>query len=96
MDVIDYAEDILYDFCLTLPIDDQKIIFDGSDILRLLTDDAEEEIKEEIWNFVKNEIKYALVVHQLKLYLKNHESDSDSESEQEQEQEESDSETRLD
>jgi predicted metal-dependent hydrolase len=73
-----------------LPKRVRKEIWNGADVLEELTSDAIEDIKEEIWDLIKSELKWSNIIYEIKDKLKK-EPDSESESENEEdEKEESD------
>jgi hypothetical protein len=42
--IVQYAEEVIYDWIISLPDDDMKEIHDGSDIIAAINEEAEEEI----------------------------------------------------
>lgn len=77
------VEEILLQFLKTLSIPEQKEIRDGQDILFALTNDAEEDIKEEIWNRIRSSINYISVAQRLQDDLKINLPESEDEPEEE-------------
>jgi hypothetical protein len=69
--VIQYAEEVVYDWLISLPNDDLDQIHDGNDILATINEEAEEEIKNELWNVIKNQMSYGDILRNLRLYLSN-------------------------
>jgi len=69
--VIQYAEEVVYDWLISLPNDDLDEIHDGNDVLATINEEAEEEIKNELWNVIKNQMSYGDILRNLRLYLSN-------------------------
>jgi hypothetical protein len=69
--VIQYAEEVVYDWLISLPNDDLDEIQDGNDVLATINEEAEEEIKNELWNVIKNQMSYGNILRNLRLYLSN-------------------------
>ena len=69
--VINLTEELLFE-CITktLSMNDIKQIYNGNDILNSLSYDAEEDIKERIWEVIKQEINYRNIVQEIKDWLK--------------------------
>lgn len=82
------VENLFLNYLKTLPIPIQKEIFDGSDVLNNLSYDAEEDLKEEIWNRIKYNTDYITIILALRNYHKTILPDSDSEEEEEEDGEE--------
>jgi len=78
------VEELLLQFLKTLSIPEQKEIHNGQDILSALTNDAEEDLKEEIWNRIRNSINYIRVAQRLQDDLKINLPESDDEPEEEE------------
>ena len=78
------VEEILLDYLKTLSIPDQKEIHSGQDILAALTNDALEDIKEEIWNRIQNSINYISIAQRLQDDLRINLPDSEDEPEEEE------------
>ena len=89
--VVEMTEGILYNYIIKiLPTSEIKEITNGNDILNSLSYDAEEDIKERVWEAIKEELNYKSVVEAVQDWLKNV-CDSDvEEEEQEDENTESD------
>lgn len=91
--VIQLTEETLYDYVTNiLPIEDAREIHNGSDILNSLSPDAEEDLKERVWDLVKQELNYRNIVELVQEWLENQPQDELEEEEQEQEINESDDE----
>ena len=59
-------EDILLQFLVTLPVNIQKAIVERKiDLLETVNEEAEEEIKEELWRLAKNAISYSRIIQTL-------------------------------
>jgi len=75
---------------------EQKDIHCGADILRSLSMDAEDEVKNQVWELVKRELNYGWVVNKVQDHIKNEpqteneDEDEDEEVEEEEEGNESD------
>jgi len=77
------VEELFLDYLKTLPIPIQKGISNCSDFLNNLSQDAEEDLKEEIWNRIKYNVDYITIIIALRNYHKTILPDSDSEEEEE-------------
>lgn len=70
--VVQLTEEILYDYITkVLPTPEIKEINNGNDILNSLSYDAEEDIKERVWEAIKEELNYRSVVEAVQDWLKN-------------------------
>lgn len=69
--IIQYAEEVVYDWLLTLPNDDLDEIHNGNDIISTINEEAEEEMKNELWSVIKHQMSYGDILKNLKLYLSN-------------------------
>jgi hypothetical protein len=67
--ILDEAEDLVYDWIMTLPKEDQKNLHDGADIINCITNDAEEDLKNELWESIKNSLSYRSILNRLKNHL---------------------------
>ncbi|MEY4096896.1 MAG: hypothetical protein RLZZ102_583 [Pseudomonadota bacterium] len=81
MSVKDEIEDYFFMFLMTLPYAERKEIWNGNDCMNALTNDAEEDLKEEAWKLIKYSLNYSSIVERLKEQMK-------EEQEEEQEEEE--------
>ena len=80
------TEEILYDYITkVLPTPEIKEISNGNDILNSLSPDAEEDIKERIWEAIKEELNYRSVVEAVQDWLKKV-CDSDVEDEEDEDE----------
>jgi hypothetical protein len=67
---------------------EQKNIHNGEDVLRSLSMDAEDEVKERVWELVKRELNYRWIVDKVKDEVANQpETDNEEENEEEEEME---------
>ena len=66
---------------------EQKNIYNGEDVLRSLSMDAEDEVKERVWELVKRELNYRWIVDKVKDEVAN-QPETDNEEENEEEDEE--------
>ena len=70
--VIQLTEETLYDYVTNiLPVDDTRNIHNGNDILNSLSHDAEEDLKERVWELVKQELNYRNIVELVHEWLEN-------------------------
>ena len=69
--------------------DEQKNICNGEDVLRSLSMDAEEEVKERVWELVKRELNYRWIVDKVKDEIAD-QPETDNEEEEEEIEKESD------
>jgi len=72
-------EELILQYMKTLPIPIQKEISCGSDFLENLSYDAEEDLKNEIWNRIKYNADYITIILALRDYHKTILPDSDDE-----------------
>ena len=70
--VIQLTEETLYDYVTNLPVEDAREIHNGNDILNSLSHDAEEDLKERVWELVKQELNYRGIVELVQEWLENH------------------------
>lgn len=85
MNVVRDIEQILFDYIKLLPIYDIKDIHNGQDIFNALHPDAEQDIKDVLFDLIKQELDYRYIIDNIKDWLKN-QSDSlieDTEDEEE-------------
>lgn len=68
-----------------LPVNEIRQIYNGEDILNSLSYDAIEDIKDRVWELLKDELNYLLIVDKIRTDLKNA---PDTEIEDEEENEE--------
>ena len=71
MDIIEEADELIYAWILTLPIEEIREVNSATDVLNSLNEEAEEEIKERLWQLIKNSIHYNTILMELKLFLHN-------------------------
>ena len=71
MSVIEEAEDCIYDWIISLPEDEIRDIHDGEAVLNSLNEDAEEEIKDQLWESIKSSLNFKAILMKLRIYLKN-------------------------
>lgn len=70
---------------------EQKNIHNGEDVLRSLSMDAEEEVKDRVWELIKRELNYRWIVDKVKDEVANQpETDNEEEDEDEEMEKESD------
>jgi hypothetical protein len=69
--VIQLTEETLYDYVRTLSVEDAREIHNGSDILNSLSPDAEEDLKERVWELIKQELNYRGIVELVQEWLEN-------------------------
>jgi hypothetical protein len=68
---------------------EQKNIYNGEDVLRSLSMDAEEEVKDRVWELVKRELNYRWIVDKVKDEVAN-QPETDKEDEEDEIEKESD------
>jgi hypothetical protein len=66
---------------------EQKNIYNGEDVLRSLSMDAEEEVKDRVWELVKRELNYRWIVDKVKDEIANQPETDNEEEEDEEEME---------
>lgn len=67
--ILEEAEDLIYAWIMTLPEEDQRNLHNGADIIECITNDAEEDIKNELWESIKNNLSYRSILNRLVIYL---------------------------
>jgi hypothetical protein len=84
--ILSEAEGMLVEWIVRhLDRSEQKDIHCGADILRSLSMDAEDEVKNQVWELVKRELNYGWVVNKVQDHIKN-EPQTESENEDEYEE----------
>jgi HEPN domain-containing protein len=79
------AEQMLLEWILRhLDRPEQKNIYNGEDVLRSLSMDAEDEVKERVWELVKRELNYRWIVDKVKDEVAN-QPETDNEEDEEDE-----------
>ena len=74
---------------------EQKNIYNGEDVLRSLSMDAEDEVKERVWELVKRELNYRWIVDKVKDEVAN-QPETDKEEDEEDEEAKNGSQTDSD
>jgi len=91
MDVLQNTEDIVLEYLDSLSLETQKAIQLEQDIISTFTYDAEQEMKDSLWDLVRWNLNYSSVLEKLKEKLGDLDTDdesvSDTESETEEEEE---------
>lgn len=82
------AEQMLLEWIVRhLDRDEQKNIYNGEDVLRSLSMDAEDEVKERVWELVKRELNYRWIVDKVKDEVANQPETDNEEDEEDEEME---------
>jgi len=82
------AEGMLLEWIVRhLDRDEQKNIYNGEDVLRSLSMDAEDEVKERVWELVKRELNYRWIVDKVKDEVANQPETENEEDEEDEEME---------
>ena len=84
--VVLYAEEIIYDWIISLPDDEMTEITSPGAVLGCINEEAEEEIKNELWNVIKNNISFSAILNNVRLYIQNNKVDTEPESESDESQ----------
>jgi hypothetical protein len=66
MTILEEAEDLFLTYLKTLPEDQLRNMHNGQDVINAITDDAEWDFKDELWEIVKRSIQYSLVLERAK------------------------------
>ena len=83
MEILDEVEENMLIWIMTLPIAEQREIRNGSDIINCIDEEAEQEMKDSIWESIKNSISYITILNRLSIHLSNNiETPEDSEEEE--------------
>jgi hypothetical protein len=69
MDYEEAVEDMIFSWIVMLPEEEQHNITHFEAINACLNEEAEEEIREEIWRQLKNNISYASILQRLRSHL---------------------------
>ncbi len=62
-------EDLIFQWMLTLPETEQKSLWNGYDVINSMPEDAQEEIKNEIFTQMIDDVNYIKLIKRLKEYL---------------------------
>ena len=62
-------EDLIFEWMLTLPENQQKSMWNGYDVIDSMPEDAQEEIKNEIFRQMIDDVNYTKLIKRLKEYL---------------------------
>jgi hypothetical protein len=65
------VEGIIWDWIMMLSEDDQRHITNPGDIIECINEEAEEEIKTQLWELAKSRIDYNTILNNLRLHLHN-------------------------
>ena len=66
---MEVLEDLFFQWMMTLPEETQKTLWNGYDVLETIPDDSMEEIKEEVFSQMLDEVNYTRLIKRLKDYL---------------------------
>ena len=84
---------MIWDWIMMLPEEDQRRITNPRDVIECINEEAEEEIKTQLWELIKSRIDYNTILNNLRLYLGNIiETDYSSDEEEEEQVVDSDTE----
>jgi hypothetical protein len=83
MDHIENLENLIFQWMMTLPEEEQKNLWDGYDVMNSMPEDAQEEVKNEIFSQMINEVNYVRLIKRLKEYLNERIVETDSDGEEE-------------
>ena len=78
----------MHDWIISLPIDEVKEVMTPGDVIASINEEAEEEMKNRLWELVKYEVNFFALIERLQNYTNNIKKEEDSETESENEQEE--------
>jgi hypothetical protein len=81
MDYEEAVEDMIFSWIIMLPEEEQRNVTHFQAIDACLNEEAEEEIKDEIWRLLKNNINYSSILQRLKSHLDSVVETSDEEEE---------------
>ena len=84
--ILDEAEDLIFTWIMTLPTDEQRAITSSSAVINCIDEEAEEELKTELWESIKNSISYIAILNRLQVHLNNIQTPEESEEESEDEE----------
>lgn len=71
MEILDETEDLIFSWIMLLPIDEQRSITSSSAVINCIDEETEEEIKNVIWETIKNSISYNAILNRLNIHLNN-------------------------
>ena len=66
---MDEIDGMIWDWIMMLPEDDQRRITNPRDVIECINEEAEEEIKTQLWELIKSRIDYNTILNNLRLYL---------------------------
>lgn len=90
---MDEIDGMIWDWIMMLPEEDQRRITNPRDVIECINEEAEEEIKTQLWELIKSRIDYNTILNNLRLYLGNIiETDYSSDEEEEEQVVDSDTE----
>jgi hypothetical protein len=69
MEILDEAEDLMYTWIMMLPIAEQRQIHNGSDIINCIDEEAEQDMKDAVWESIKNSLSYRSILNRLNIHL---------------------------
>lgn len=82
--IVSEAEQMLLQWIIRhLDRTEQKDIHCGGDVLRSLSMDAEDEVRNQVWELIKNELNYGWIVDKVKEEIADHPETEDEEEEEE-------------
>jgi hypothetical protein len=79
------VEDMMHEWIISLPIEEVKEITNPGDVIASINEEAEEEMKNRLWELVKYEINFFSLIERLQNYTNNIKKVEDSETESEEE-----------
>ena len=85
MEILDETEDLIFTWIMMLPIAEQRSITSSSAIINSIDEETEQEIKDVIWESIKNSVSYNAILNRLNIHLNNIiETPGDSEEEEDE------------
>ena len=66
---MDEIDGMIWDWIMMLPEEDQRRITNPRDVIECINEEAEEEIKTQLWELIKSRIDYNTILNNLRLYL---------------------------
>jgi hypothetical protein len=89
MEILEETEDLFFTWITMLPVAEQRGIRSSSAIINCIDEESEQEMKDLVWESIKNSISYNAILNRLNIHLNNIiETPDESEEEKEEEEEE--------
>lgn len=71
MEILEEVEENMLTWIMMLPIAEQREIRNGSDIINCIDEEAEQDMKDAVWESIKNSLSYRTILNRLHIHLNN-------------------------